>query len=74
MHPPIKLPFFGEFAKAPSDEGAVKLPKLGNLTEGEKYEKEPKMTVFSLPQAKIGSEEPIFASPLVRGGLEQLRR
>ena len=47
---------------APSDEGAVKLPKLGNLTEGEKYEKQPKMTVFSLPQSKIGCEEPIFAT------------
>ena len=50
------------------------MPKLGNLTEGEKYEKQPEKAVFSLPQSKIGSEEPIFASPLVRGGLEWLRR
>jgi len=25
--------------KAPSDEGAGKLPHIGNLTEGEKYKK-----------------------------------
>ena len=42
------------------------------LTEGEKKHKKPikahEKHTFSLPQSKIGSEEPIFASPLVRGG------
>ena len=31
-----------------------------------------KVAVLSLPQSKIGSEEPFFASPLVRGGLYAL--
>jgi len=68
------LPFLGQLAKAPSDEGAVKLPIFGNLTEGENNKKAGENESFSLPQSKIGCEEPIFASPLIRGGQWRLRR
>ena len=53
--------FYGRYGAeaptAPSDEGAVKLPILGNLTEGEKS------TINLSPSQK--SE--IFASPLREG-------
>jgi hypothetical protein len=45
----VKFPFVGQLAKAPSDEGAGKLPILGNLPEGEKYKKELETTTFFSP-------------------------
>ena len=47
-------------------EGAVKLHFTNpNLTEGES------VTISSLPQSKIGSEKPIFASPLTEGAFRR---
>ncbi|MBQ3146864.1 MAG: hypothetical protein IJB91_03965, partial [Oscillospiraceae bacterium] len=48
--------------KAPSDEGAVKLPKLGNLTEGEKGRsfREPRVPILA-PELK--RENPAVSTP-----------
>ena len=54
--------------KAPSDEGAVKLPKLGNLTEGEKYKKL-KIQHFLSPSQKSVPKSRFLPAPSSEGAL-----